>query len=311
MSTRLIPIGLVILAVLLAGCGANGTATPGSSPTATPLPTLSYQEAATVCKGLPSISGADERFYRLGDVLVTVGSYYGIASRRLPDSTTLSPLLTPDPNDSAALDARFPSQPPIFPTGNSTGLSGVAFTLCNASQTQTHTLEGVKIRIQRFTPYTGRIQTWTECDGYYTRSDPHGVVGGGCGGGIHADEILQANYPANATAGAELAASWVSASEQPTDSTRTAPWGPLPAQIPAGQYLVLLVTGSPMTSGVYTLALAPMVDNARLPFVPVRSPAFFAANPQQWTGQACLTQTMQAQIPAATTPPSYYICPEA
>lgn len=135
-------------------------------------------------------------------------------------------------------------------------------------------------------------------------------MGGGCGGGINADEMLKVTYPTSAATGAQLTATWVGASDVPTDSTRTTPWGPLPTEVPAGQFLVVLVTGVLTITGTYALELAPTLDHARLPFVPVGMPALFSGAAQKWSGKACLTPAMQAQIPAPTTPRSYYICPE-
>jgi hypothetical protein len=250
-------------------------------------------------------SGVGPTFYRVGELLVSAGSYAGIASRKLPDVTTLAPLSMPDPNDQAALAARFPAQPLVNPIG-----MGILFGICNASRTQSHEIEGVTMRIQQFTPYAGHVQMWTECDGYYTRSDPHGVVGGGCGYGVHADETVKVTFPANAAAGTELAATWTSASDEPTDPSRTAPLGPLPVMLPPGQMMGLLVAGAPTTTGTYALGVALTVDHTRLPFTPAGAPALFAASPQKWTGEACLAPAMQRLIPAATTPPSYYICPQ-
>ncbi len=309
MHTRVTLVGVFIVAAVLAGCGARQPAATGKAtptPTALPIPTVSYAEAAAACKGLPSISsGTGPTLYRLGELLVSAGSYAGIASRKLPDNTALAPLSMPDPNDQAALAARFPPAPLVNPIG-----MGVYFAICNASKTRSHEIEGVTMRIQQFTPYAGRVQTWTECDGYYTRSDPHGVVGGGCGYGVHADETVKVTFPANAATGAVFVATWTSASDAPTDSSRTAPLGPLPAMLPPGQMMGLLVTGAPTTTGTYALEVAPTVDHTRLSFTPVGVPALFAASPQKWTGEACLAPAMQQQIPAATTPPSYYICPQ-
>lgn len=60
----------------------------------------------------------------------------------------------PDPNDSSALETRYPAEPPVF-----TYLNGVAFTLCNASKSRVHTLEGVTVHVKQFEPYAGRLQT--------------------------------------------------------------------------------------------------------------------------------------------------------
>ena len=309
MRTRVILAGVVAAIVILAGCGvtppsATRTATP--APTVTPIATASAADFAAACKGWSAYQGTGPTIYRIGDLLVSAGSYMGIASRKLPDDTVLAPLLMPDPNDQSALNARFPAQPAVNPIG-----MGFAFSLCNASKTQSHEVEGVTARVNQFTPYTGRVQTWTECDGYYTRSDPQGVVGGGCGYGVHTDETVKVVFPANAATGTELAATWVSSSGESNDSTRTAPFGALPVALPAGQFMEILVTGAPVTTGTYALGFAPTVDHARLPFTPVGSPALFAAAAQKWTGAACLTAAMWSRIPAATTPSSYYICPEA
>ncbi len=312
MRKRMVLAGIFLVAVILAGCGATspaatGTATPAPSPTTTPLPQVSYTDAAAACKGLSTITGTGPSFYRFGDLLVSGGAYYGIGLRKLPDNTPFAPLLMPDPNDQAALDARYPAQPAVNPIG-----MGFAVTLCNASKTQARAIEGVTVRITQFEPYTGtgRVYGWTVCDGYYTRSDPHGVVGGGCGYGVHTDEMLKVTYPANAATGMELAATWVSASDISTDPTHTTPWGPLPAMLPPGQFVSVLVSGAPTTTGMYTLGVAPTVDHTRLAFVPVGYPALFTGTLQKWTGEACLAPGMQGQIPAATTPTSYYICPE-
>jgi hypothetical protein len=312
MRTRILLAVLVVMVLLSAGCGAAIPAStktpspvPAPSPTATPLPTASAAEFATACTGGSNFGYARTTYYRLGDLLMSKGAYAGIPSRKLPDNTPLKPLLTPDLNDQPAIDAHFPPEPMVNPIG-----VGVLLTLCNASTTRPHELEGMTVRIDQFVPYAGLVEAWTECDGFYTRSDPHGVVGGGCGYAVAADETMKVSYPPSATSGTELAATWTGAGG-PIDETRNAPFGPLPALLPPGQFLVVLLTGAPTVAGTYTLSVAPTVDQTRLPFVPVGSPARFSATPQTWTGEACLTQAMQSQIPAATTPPSYYICPKS
>lgn len=308
MHTRAMLASVLILAIAsmgLFGCGARQPATTGTptpTPTATPLPTATGKDFMAACAGAGD-SWQGPTLYRLGDLLVSAGTYYGIASRKLPDDTALKPLLIPDPSDSAAVDTRFPAQPAVNPVE-----MGFAFTVCNASRTHAHDIDSVITRIDQFTPYTGHVQTWTECDGAYTRSDPHGVVGGGCGYGVHADETLKVTFPAQVAAGTEMTATWIQSAE-PTDSTRTAPFGPLPVSLPAGQFLFVLVTGVPVATGTYSMSVALTIDHARLPGVPIGSPALFAPTAQRWTGEACQTPSMQALIPGATTPPSFYICP--
>ena len=310
MRVRMIVLSIVIAVLVLAGCGATSpsatkTATPKpATPSATPIPTVSEADFTAACKHADN-TRAFNPIYRLGDLLIRAG-YVGIASRKLADDTALKPLLLPDPNDQTAMEERFPVQPMVNPVSG----GGFSFTVCNASPTQSHEIEGVTVRINQFTSYAGRLQTWDICDGYYTRSDPHGVVGGGCGFGFQTDEVVQAAFAANASAGAETTAAWVSASDVPTDSSRTTPYGPLPASIPPGQSLVVFVQSTlPTATGTYAFAIAPKIDQALLPFTPIGVPALFSASPQKWTGEACKATAMQSRIPAATTPPSYYICP--
>ncbi len=312
MRTRMIAMSIFVAVLVLVGCGATSpsatkTATPiPSTPTVTPIPTVTEADFTAACEHADNTRSFTP-IYRLGDLFIRAG-YIGIASRKLADDTAIKPLLLPDPNDQTALEARFPVQPMVNPVSG----GGFSFTVCNASPTQSHEIEGATVRINQFTSYAGRLQTWDICDGYYTRSDPHGgVVGGGCGFGFQTDEIVQAAFAANAAAGAQATATWVSASDMPTDSSRTTPYGPLPATIPPGQSMVVFVQLTlPSATGTYAFAIAPKIDQALLPFTPIGTPALFAASLQKWTGEACKAAAMQSQIPAATTPPSNYICPE-
>jgi hypothetical protein len=81
---------------------------------------------------------------------------------------------------------------------------------------------------------------------------------------------------------------------------------------------MVLPTGKPITIGFRVRGLAAGtlqfafgigLDGAAPHYVPTNSPAILVApKATTWTGQACLTPTMQAQIPAATQP-TYWVCP--
>jgi hypothetical protein len=63
------------------------------------------------------------------------------------------------------------------------------------------------------------------------------------------------------------------------------------------------------TSGVYTFTFGIGVDNAAPIFATTSPQTLLTADVRAWTGAACGSAAMQAQIPPATNPPSYYLCP--
>ena len=281
----------------------HATATPAS--TATPSPPPQPTATATPSPAPPiACNQALLRYgwaiHRVGDLLIA-GSYLGLSSLKMADATPLQPLLIPDPNDQALINSLFP----LHLLTNPMERGGFGLVLCDASTTQSHEIEGVTFGIAQFTPYTGRVQSWSVCDGYYSRSVPGGATGYGCGYGWNADETL---YVAFSTAAAGSVASAIQVSFGPT--TRPTPYGPLPATLGPGQEMVFFVTAKlPSTPGTYAFTVAPTVDHAALAPMPIGEPALFAAGAVRWGGLACLHPAMQSQIPPATNPPSDYICP--
>ena len=67
---------------------------------------------------------------------------------------------------------------------------------------------------------------------------------------------------------------------------------------------------APTAPGTYTFGFAVAVDGD--------SPVFFSSSPatllapvaHKWSGKGCTAPAMLAQIPSATTPATFYICPE-
>lgn len=295
---------VLFVVLVLVGCGTSPAATtrtpaPRSSATVpsspSPAPTADPASFAVACKHATQ-QWAFKPVYRIGDLLMESG-YVGFTSRRLPDGTPLKPLLLPNPNDQAAMDAQIPAQPGVNPLEG----GGFGLELCNASTTQPHEIEAVAIRIAQLVPYAGRVHTWNICDGYYSRSEPGGVAGGGCGFGFRADETMHVAFPANAGAGATETATQVYSGDV---------YGPLPVTLAPGQGMVMFITATlPTVPGTYAFAVRPTVDHTPTASAAIGEPAFFAPAAVKWGGQACLKSAMQSQIPASTDPPSYYICP--
>lgn len=314
MRSRLSFATALFVVLMLVGCGAppattTRTPAPRSSATVTlspsPVPTASFADFAAACKNAAQ-QWTFKPVYRIGDLLIESG-YVGIASRKLPDETPLTPLLIPNPNDQAAVDAQIPVQPVLNPLEG----GGFGLKLCNASATHAHEIEAITIRIAQVVSYAGHVQTWNICDGYYSRSEPGGVAGAGCGFGFQSDETMHVAFPANAGVGTIKIATQVDSSDAPTDLSRSSPYGPLPVTLAPGQGIVMFVTATlPTLPGTYTFEVQPEVDHIPVAFTTIGEPAFLAPAALKWSGKACLKSTMQSQIPAATDPPSYYICPD-
>jgi hypothetical protein len=75
---------------------------------------------------------------------------------------------------------------------------------------------------------------------------------------------------------------------------------------------VFLIAVDGLTShGTYALSFGVSIDGATLTtLVPSDGPFLIAPAAKVWTGTACQTPAMLAQIPAATQD-TYYVCPPA
>jgi len=190
-----------------------------------------------------------------------------------------------------------------FPAGG-----GYKLQLCNASATQAHTIRSVVARIAGFTAYSGALNQWDElcAGGPYDSSTMH--LGGECysGPGL-ACEYLHFAFPTSAGVGAQVAAAQVAVG---SDGCRLSQAGPLPTSLPPGAELsIILGLTTPAVAGTYAYTLGIAADSATPKFISL-PPLLFAPVAHEWTGRACQTPAMQAQIPAASSP-TYYICPKA
>ncbi|HZC78423.1 MAG TPA: hypothetical protein VE258_11780, partial [Ktedonobacterales bacterium] len=241
------------LALAVAACGRGTPVGSASAPhaTATPTATATPPPTATATPS-PAPPSACQQFlryggasHRVGDLLIA-GFYLGLPSRKMADATPLQPQLFPDPKDRALINSRFPPQPLTNPMEKG---GGFGLILCDASTTQSFEIEGVTFGIAQFTPYTGRVQSWNLCDGYYSRSVPGGATGYGCGYSFQADELLHVAF---STAAAGSVASAIQVGFDPPTATPSGRYGPLPATLGPGQDMVFFVTAKlPSTPGTY------------------------------------------------------------
>jgi hypothetical protein len=311
--------GLLLLLVLLAGCGstvrsgestATSTLSSTAAPTATPAPTAT----ATVAGADPALSisacdanAASQPGFTLGDLRVSL--YPGLAypGRKLPDGTPLTPFQLAATSGSA-LDAQLPLAPAVNP-GLAEPTGGYTVTICNTSKTTAHTITAVRLSITAMTPYTGQLNEWMSgalCATYYTR--PNGVQGGGCGGGIGGANCMHVSFAATAGAGTVAQAAATGARVGGGCNSMFA----LPLKLAPNLQLPLVVGLTPPTApGTYTFAIGIGVDGGAVTYSPGQEPMLLAPIAHQWDGQACQANAMQSQIPAATNPPTYYICPES
>jgi hypothetical protein len=177
---------------------------------------------------------------------------------------------------------------------------GYVLVACNGS-TQSHQVQGVVVRLDRVTPYTGQLNAWSFCAAPYTRSGPSN--GAGCGGGPAEDEYVHAAFAPTAPAGA-----LVTTTQTPGIPSNR--YGQLPWTLAPGETLLIDVGLAPPTApGSYTFAFALAIDGAAPVFASVAPATLLAPVAHEWTGEACAAPAMQSQIPPATQPPTYYLCP--
>jgi hypothetical protein len=296
---------LALAIVALAGCGGSSTVatgTPGAS--LTPLPTYDATQAATTCGASWTVPGT---VLKAGDLLIGPIHLAGLAApaSKLPDDTPQKPLEIQF--GSSTTGTAIPANPPVNPTMDE-HVGGYEIDVCNISSSQSHTLSAVSVRIDNFSAYNGTLNEWNSCNGAYSRA---GSVSG-CGGAYFAAEYLHASFDSAAGAGTIEVAQQVSSGRDDGAGSQFADAGPLPLKLDTGKSVPLNVGMTvPTAPGTYSFSLGLAVDGGAPVFVPAAQPVLFAPAAHQWGAAACETSDMQAQIPPATDPPNYYICPEA
>jgi hypothetical protein len=246
------------------------------------LSTVSFDQFGAACAG----ADAQGRAYRIGDLYVVVAlTNVSYPAAKLPDGVALKPFKLTDPSDGFG---GLPRSPEVNP-----GLdrSGVFVELCNTRTTASHRIEGASVRIDRFTPFTGALNSWQFCDGWYQSGQR---TGGGCGGGYRMDAQLNAAFPADAGVGAVAPASLVADNFNETS-------------LPPNQSRILDVTlTAPTAPGTYQFSFSVTLDGAKTPFASLPD-ALLLGPARTWAGDACAIPAMQSQIPSGSA--DRYICP--
>ncbi len=306
---RALLLACLLASIVLAGCSSAGgspasgggagatSALATAAPTFTPTPqaTVSPAQVAQAC-GTNNFGNPQGTFYQLGDLYIAVtptGLTY--PSRKLPDGTPLKPFKLNSLNDPG-----LSQQLPVTPLVNPYLSSGYFVDVCDAAST-THHIEGVAVQIASFTPYTGDLNSWQLCDGWYTNGQ---LGGGGCGGAFTAQEYLKATFSPTAGAGTSIPATFLRAGTGANGQQAT----PLPLSLqPANELFMNVAIAPPTVAGYYQFAFSVKVDGANSPFV--TDPEIFLIDPQahKWSGAACQAPAMKSQIPSDG---GYYICPE-
>src|SRR5262249_33083180 len=203
MRSARILVGLLLLMVLLVGCGATAisgvspTATSSPRDTATPIPTI---PPAVVAACFGSDAAQLQQVVQVGDLLITQLQLGGLSypAVMLPHNPALTKPYLLHRSDGDAYQTDFPSSPITNPSMEEHG-GGFQFSLCNISRSSPHVLKSVSARISALTPYSGQVNQWRACDG--TLSSHRQLAGGGCGGGLAGCICLRATFPDTATAG--------------------------------------------------------------------------------------------------------------
>ncbi len=288
----------ILRCAVISACGGPSTGqaappTAAASPATAQLPTVTADQFHAKC---PSGQGFGA-IYQSGDAYIAV-SLIGLAfpAAKLPDGVPMRPFKLP----SGAGDLHgLPQSPEVNPELEHTG---IMVEYCNGAKSASHRVEGVSVRIDRFTPYTGTLNSWQFCDGFYTNGQ---VNGGGCGGHFFADELLHAAFAATAGAGATRDADFIN-----VVSEDTPPSPPLPFSLAPGQSVLLEVTiTAPTAPGTYGFSFSVSADGAHLPYAALPDNLLLDSAARKWSGVACKTPAMQAQIPSGGA--DRYICPNS
>ncbi len=307
MRTRpILAVVAVLLSILVTGCGSSVSVahSPTQIPTRLPTPTPSPGSAAVGCAAGRYFVGVQPT--RVGDLLVAVEppNFYLSGGVQLPDSAPLAPYEVPGPYYSALNSSAVATDPSgsRFPTD-------YIVAVCNNSATQAHTIDGVHVRIDSLTPYTGHLNDLSCGVRAYTRSSVPGASG--CGGAY--DQHLQAAFPSQAAVGTLIAATDVGNDSNYSDINGYPPtqFGPLPATLAPHQGIVLSIEPIvPGASATYVFSFGLGIDRAAHVFGPTSPPVLIAPAAREWTGDACRAPAMQQLIPPATpNSTTFYVCP--
>lgn len=313
---------VVICLLAFAGCGstvrqaAAPTATPSPSPTVTPYPTATPAPTLTptptpkpspqFCDASLAPSGKN------GDITISGGKNFDPHTLMGDPSVLASPLLASQP----------PADKPYVVTyqnsmdyGNMLhrphvldGGEFLSFTFCNTSKTTMHTIQGVDLRVELFTPYTdGRVDVWLgTCDVAYPLQ-PQGCPCGGYGGAFEGFSAAWTGTTAQGTVVSLQQTSTDLSTGGGPDSIVGPEYGPVPFKLAPGHSVTIQITTNvPPTPGTYQFTPGLQVDGQVRFFTNVLNPVLIAPITHQWSGGACNTTYFKSLIPANTK--QLFIC---
>jgi hypothetical protein len=288
---------LTLLATVLAGCDGASTGSGGrldASPTATPFatttprPTLTPRPFGQKCSSL--LGEGNPVIATAGDLQFTAINTVSIdPERHLPDNLPTKPYALS--GQSGYLDS--------FTVVN---VHLYSFMLCNASTTKSHSVGSITVKLDSFATDTNTINTSHYCVDLYTPQQ--GVVQhSGCGGGFAGGDVnLKASFAASGGVGAVVSA---------TDADTGQALAPFTLAPGYAIYGMLDVT-PPTPTGTTKYRIGIALDGAAPIYAaPASPPVLNAATTHPWDGNSCASGAMQSQMPAATNPPTFYICPKA
>ncbi len=84
----------------------------------------------------------------------------GVFLVKLPAGTPLKPFKLGSASDP---NRGLPATPEVNPSLN----GGLYVTVCNASKSVSHRIDGLTVRVESFVPFTSDLNSWQFCDAYY------------------------------------------------------------------------------------------------------------------------------------------------
>jgi hypothetical protein len=287
---------LALLALAVAGCAGSSTnlarrsptPTPTLLPTTTPRPTAAPTPAGEPCGDL--IGPGAPIAATVGNLQFTALQPLAVDPlRQLPDSVTAQPF---------AVNARGTGYLESF---TEVGVQGYTYVICNNSATSPHTVGQFTVKLSAFTADANPINVTHYCVKVYSRQE--GVIDHtGCGGAFGGAAVQLVASFASAGAVGTVQPALDHSGQQVT-----------PLTLQPGYAMMVMLTVTPTTvagTSIYRIGVG--VDGAAPIYPAADSVAVLNTTTlRQWDGTGCLSSAMQALIPPATTPPTYYICPPA
>ncbi len=191
------------------------------------------------------------------------------------------------------------SNSPMTDPGSAGNAGPFEFVVCNTSQMQTHTLEGVTAKITSFDGYSGQLNTWRWCDNALNSHQQQGSYYD-CSGGEGCRLVLQASFPADATTGAEVNARQTACQDLV---------GTLPLALgPDKAAMISIGIAPPTAAGRYTFTVGLQLDGQTI-YSSASPVVLLAPIAHRWTALACQQQPAMLSQITPTDPETYYICP--